>query len=282
MRVLLTGARGFIGKQLYMAMQAAGHAVTPVLRQGHPHFARAVVGDLRHVELTTASSQADVVVHAATVTAGAPADLWEGNVDATARLVATAHRSGATVIYISTTGVYGRSYSYFGDPEAMPRVPTSPLSQARAAAEDIVLQHGGTVIRPHVVYGPGDRWVTEPLARFMIAQRVWIGAADVAVAAITAQRLAEGVAALITRPLTTRVLHASEARPVPIRHLIQSHFEAARQPLPSRALSLEEAHRRLRQFGVSENAVQMVGTSSQMDARPFWGTQPANRYSQSR
>lgn len=271
MRVLLTGASGFVGGELRSALEAAGHLVTSVGRTALGARPSHVVADLRQDDLSGLLAEQDFVVHAASATQGTTNMLWQGNVDATRRLVAASARRDLRVVYISTTGVYGRSFGHFGDPSQMSRRPTSALSIARAAAEDAVLEAGGTVIRPHVVYGPGDRWVVPPLAQFMLRESAWLGGPNVKVAAISSRRLAAGTASLLDRATLPRVLHAAEPDPVSVANLVRSAFYASGQPLPQRVLSIDEAFHRLRNTGVSRNALCMLGRASCMDSSDFWG-----------
>jgi nucleoside-diphosphate-sugar epimerase len=232
-----------------------------------------LVADLRTSDdLAAATGEHDLVVHAASTTHGAPGMLWSGNAVATRRLTTAAARTRTPVLYLSTTGVYGRSFGFFGDPSKIPRRPSSTLSVTRAAAEDYVLRHGGTVIRPHVVHGPGDHWVVPPLVQFMLTENAWLGSSEVRVAAITVRRLARGIAALIGRPQLRPILHAAEEHPVPVANLVRPAFEAAGRPLPKYSLSVDAAYDKLRTTGVSLNALSMLGRSSNMDAREFWGT----------
>jgi len=270
MRVLLTGASGFVGGELRSALEAAGHLVTSVGRSALGPRSSHVIADLRRDDLSGPLAKQDFVVHAASATQGAASSIWQGNVDATRRLVAASARRNLRVLYISTTGVYGRSFGRFGDPSLMSRRPTSTLSIARAAAEDAVLEAGGTVIRPHIVYGPGDRWVVPPLTQFMLRESAWLGSPNVKVAAISARRLAAGTASLLDRATLPRVLHAAEPDPVSVANLVRSAFCASGQPLPQRVLSIDEAFQRLRHTGVSRNALCMLGQSSRMATSDLW------------
>lgn len=271
MRVLLTGASGFIGGELLSALEAEGHLVTSVGRTALGARPSHLVADLRRDDLRASLAEQDFVIHAASTTQGTASMLWRGNVDTTRRLVAAAARRDLPVVYISTTGVYGRSFGRFGDPDQMSRRPTSELSIARAAAEDAVLEAGGSVVRPHVVHGPGDRWVVPPLTGFMLRESAWLGGSNVKVAAISARRLAIGTVSLLDRATLPRALHAAEPAPVPVARLVRSAFRASGRPLPRRILSIEEAYERLQHTGVSRNALSMLGRASCMDSSDFWG-----------
>jgi 2-alkyl-3-oxoalkanoate reductase len=277
MRVLLTGASGFVGSHLLTALREVGHKVTPLIRRPSKDLHGAADGDLLSVDMRGLVSASDVVIHAASKTSGLPDELWQGNVLPARRVARMVSALGTPLLYVSSTGVYGRSYGHFDDPREIPRRPTSPLSRARAAAEDVLLAEGATVIRPHVVYGPGDRWVVPPLATFMLREDAWLGAADVAVAAISARRLAQGIVALLDRPSPNSIFHAAEAEPVPVAKLVRPLFQAAGRPLPSQCIPIDEAHRKLGPLGVSRNALQMLGRSSSMDTKPFWGVERPER-----
>lgn len=271
MRVLVTGAAGFIGSRIVEELHAAGHDVVPVVRSARLEGRGAVVGDLREFDLQPHVDASDVVVHAATVTSGTADDLWAGNAGTTRRVADAAARAGARLLYLSTTGVYGRSFGTFGDPLRIPRRPGSPLSVARAAAEDLVFDVGGSVIRPHVVHGPGDRWVVPKLAGFMLARNAWLGGPDVQVAAVSTASLARGIVALLDRQVLPRALHAADPSPTPVADLVRPYFLAAGRRLPRVALSVDEAMEALGPLGLSRNALSMLGRSSRMVTDEFWG-----------
>jgi len=268
MRVLLTGANGFIGSSITHAARTKGMVVRALRRQPRGLDGE-ICGDLVTDDARRFVAGVDVVVHAASRTSGSDAELWAGNVIATRNLVHAAAEHGIPVLYISSTGVYGHSAGWFGDPAAMTRNPSSALSRARAAAEDIVLQAGGTVLRPHVIYGVGDKWVVPPLVELMRRARAWIGEPDIHVAAIEVHRLASAVAGVLGQA-TPPVMHAAEPDPVAIRDLVAPVFRARGWDLPTESVSVDAAHKLIAPLGVSRNAVQMVGANSAMDSTPLW------------
>lgn len=268
MTVLLTGASGFIGSSINQAAHAKGMAVRALHRQPRG-LQGEMCGDLLMDDATPFVAGVDSVVHTASRTSGSEAEVWAANVDATKNLVRAAAKHGIPVLYVSTTGVYGHSAGWFGDPATMTRSPSSALSQARAAAEDIVLQAGGTVLRPHVVYGVGDRWVVPPLVELMQRAHAWIGEPDIHVAAIDVNRLAAAVLGVLGKAAPP-VMHAAEPGPVSIRDLVAPVFHARGREVPTESVSVDAAHALVKRLGVSRNALQMVGANSAMDSSPLW------------
>lgn len=102
---------------------------------------------------------ADTLIHAASYI-GAPWDLQQSvNVGGTERLLAAAKRMGVRrVIYLNTATVYGSSWVNGFREGQLEVQPNTALSASRARAEEMVLDFGGTVIGPNMVYGLGDRW----------------------------------------------------------------------------------------------------------------------------
>jgi UDP-glucuronate 4-epimerase len=188
MRILVTGAAGFIGSHLTDALLAAGHEVVgfddfnpyydPRIKwsnlQGalaHPSF-RLVVGDIRDVSLVTRTLQDgnwDHVVHLA-ARAGVrpsivePALYYEVNCTATAHLFEACRRVGArNITFASSSSVYGGNEKVpFSEADPVDH-PVSPYAATKKAGE--LLAHtychlyglNITCLRFFTVYGPRQR-----------------------------------------------------------------------------------------------------------------------------
>ncbi len=176
MRVLVTGATGFLGSSVVDAFLGRGHSVRAVVRPRATPAERKTLDlvrlDLRSPDaLEAALAGVDVVVHAAGVKSGDFHTQFAGNVSATENLMVAMERAGVgRAVVVSSFSVY--------DYERMPKGATvdegSPLpapARARDAyaatkllQEQVVQRaaraHGlaATIVRPGAIYGPGHLW----------------------------------------------------------------------------------------------------------------------------
>ena len=183
MRVLVTGAAGFIGSHVCARLLAEGHEVVG-LDAFIPYYPRPlkeenlrllrdercfrfVEADLRDADLAPFVADAEAIVHLAAL----PGNRWDlfdlymgCNLKATERLVEALRTVGEgerrRLVQISTSSVYG--VEACGD-ERTPLRPVSPYGITKLAAEQLALSYGASfglqvvVLRYFSMYGPGQR-----------------------------------------------------------------------------------------------------------------------------
>ena len=159
MKVLVTGADGFVGSWLVPRLVLDGHEIVAAVRAGvtrvGPPWPAGVIevpweiGDRGSVR-ELLDRDVEAVIHLAAVASGGDAlrdpDLaFDVNVRGTARLaeaLAARHGRKATLLFVSSAEVYGVGT---GVPrlESDPRAPVSPYAESKAAAEEALSDVAG-------------------------------------------------------------------------------------------------------------------------------------------
>ena len=162
MRVLVTGASGFVGRHLVPELARAGHEPLAVVRRAGsaPPDSTEVVADLAGP--LDDLPRADAVVHLAQANVRFPdgaAELYAVNTVATQRLLDHARRSGASRFVLASTGsVYGFADAPLSEDDPVRAHDFYALTKVQA--EELVAAYrdffATAVLRLFVPYGPGQ------------------------------------------------------------------------------------------------------------------------------
>jgi nucleoside-diphosphate-sugar epimerase len=154
MRVVVTGASGFVGRVVVPALRARGHDVLAL--------DRAALGDIGAIrDWSVHLSGSDAVVHLAGVAHARQTDerrLRAVNVDAALALGKAAAAAGAKMLQMSSVKVLGEETPRGSFDDSSPHAPQDAYARAKAEAETALRAVPGlslTVLRPPLVYGPG-------------------------------------------------------------------------------------------------------------------------------
>lgn len=279
--VLITGASGFVGG--HVVREAARRGAALVLMRHRADVgadaeapgARTVTADLaRPTSLRGVCDGVDVLLHCASRIGGTPEANQAVNADGTRALLAEAARAGVrATVYLSTASVYGPGAFRDADPRLRRRDARSPTSRTRAAAEDAVLGAGGTVLRPYLVYGAGDRWVVPGLGRLLRALPATVEGWRSRISVVSATDLARLLVAAALAPagaLTHSVYHAAHPAPVEAAALLRTVATCLALPWPRRDLPLARAQELLADDGPARHALAMLSADHWLDALPLW------------
>ena len=166
MKVLVTGASGFLGRFVCDELRGRRHEVTALVRRpgSEPSGCSALAGDLGDAgALGRGARDADCVVHLAAEIASQrdPRKIAEVNVEGTRRLIEACRAAGGPRLVFASTVVTGEADGASLNEETPLPVETA-YGRSKQEGERLVAESGldFVVIRPSHVYGPGG-WFEE-------------------------------------------------------------------------------------------------------------------------
>jgi 2-alkyl-3-oxoalkanoate reductase len=169
-KVLVTGATGFLGVHTCRELLTRGHVVRAFGRDFSSFSVAGVEqfrGDLRDVNsVLRACSEMNAVVHAGALSSpwGKLEDFMAVNVSGTRNVFEACEQNGVQrLVHISSPAVIftGRDHLLERDDAPYPKTFSSHYALSKKLAEELVLEAQSNleliVLRPKAMYGPGDR-----------------------------------------------------------------------------------------------------------------------------
>jgi UDP-glucose 4-epimerase len=193
LRVLVTGATGFVGRATVRRLVIAGHTVTALTHQRTvrlPEEVTVVRGDVCNLASLRDVADVDAVCHLAALTntrdsRREPLRYFQTNTVGTVNLLQalTEARAGTipSVVFLSTCAVYGEPVGPVGEHALAD--PRTPYGQSKLAAEHLIAAQaatgaiGGVILRTFNAAGAIDG-VTDPDLTRIIPKAIAVAAAQ--------------------------------------------------------------------------------------------------------
>jgi dihydroflavonol-4-reductase len=213
MRIAVTGATGFIGRHVVSHLASRGDAVVQI---GRP---------LEREPLARAFRDVGTVVHlAGVVSTMRDEEYVTVNVDGTRAVAEAARDSGARLVHISSLAAAGPAPPDAPRTEVDPPAPMTAYGRSKLGGERAIAAVPGlrwTILRPGVVYGPGDRAL---LPLFVLASRgvlPLIGRATAAYTFVHVSDLVRAIAAAVDQDADDEMVFVGHPQPVTTRALLE-------------------------------------------------------------
>ncbi|TNM36424.1 NAD(P)-dependent oxidoreductase [Nocardioides albidus] len=278
MRLLVTGASGFVGGRLRELATAAGHDVVGLGRRrlDRADYLSVDLGRTAVDDLPDLPWRPDAVIHcAARATPYAPRKDYErDNVVATQTVVDWCDRLGSPrLVHVSSSSVLYRDGDQLDLTEESPVGPefANDYARTKAGSERIVRTYGGSwvIARPRAVFGPGDTVLFPRIIAAAKAGRIprLTGRTTPAVGdLIYVDNLADHLLQLAARPDLGGVYHLTNAEPVEIQAMLLDVITQLGFDPPTREVSVATA---MRAAGVLERAWRILHLPGEPPITPY-------------
>jgi len=249
MKILITGASGFIGRSFMRQfanrpdIELHGVARRPM---DLPNYTRADLSRPFEIPFTP-----DVVIHGAALSSpwGTRAQFKQHNVDATKSIIRFCEKNGTPkLIYLSSSSVFYRHEHQFNITEDSPIGPSfvNEYASTKYQGEQLVHQYQGdwAILRPRAVFGPGD---TVLFPRILTAARkgklpLFVTDGPEAMGdLIYIDVLCDYMLAAATNQSVRGDFNLTHQHPVPIQAFLLDVLKRLNLPLPTRTVKVSRA-----------------------------------------
>jgi dihydroflavonol-4-reductase len=195
---LVTGATGFIGSHLVDKLCASGMAVRAMVRRIDRDWPcpTAQCDLLAGAGLEDALEGVDTVIHLAGATKALSSEgYYRANVEATAALARALRHRAVGLVHVSSLAAAGPSPDGAPVDEDAPPHPVSQYGRSKLEGERVAreIKPDTVIVRPPVVYGPGDRGVFRILKSVSRGWMLEIGGGDRWFSAVYVSDLVDGL-----------------------------------------------------------------------------------------
>ena len=274
MKLLVTGASGFVGSKLVDRAGSEGGWETFGI--GRRKLADRNYASIDLSQPFDVPLDPEVVVHAAARSSpwGSRAEFLRHNVEATRRVIDFCERRGRPkLVYISSSSVFYRNEHQFDLTEASPIGPAfvNTYAETKFLGEQLVRGYAGpwAILRPRAVFGPGDTVLFPRILAAARAGRLPQFTTDGPPARgdlIYIDSLSDYILRAARDPAITGDFNLTNAEPVAIMELLLEIFRELGIPPPTRRLPVR---RGLALAGALERVYRVL---------PFLGEPPITRF----
>lgn len=234
--VFVTGASGYVGRNLIRHFTSAGHRVTGLARSEESAAvvtelgATAVRGDMRRDDLSSLMAGATDLVHAAAnLDHGPGRGAHEDNVRGTEAVVAAASAAGIKrLVHISSDSVLqdGHPLRNVREDHPVPVRHAGAYSAGKAEAEKVALDGNSDamaviVLRPRMIWGRDDTTALPTLAAMVRSgQFAWISGGDYLSSTTHVGNLCHAVDLALTHGRAGEIYHVCDGPARPFRETV--------------------------------------------------------------
>jgi nucleoside-diphosphate-sugar epimerase len=260
MRILLTGATGYIGSAILDASLRAGHQVMALVRDPEKaeqislRGGRPIVGELgRPASYVAAAEEADVIVHAASDRSKRTVEIDRLAIET---LVGAAGRridNGLSAAFIYTSGVWVLGDTDGPAAEDSPLKPT-PLVAWRPEHEGLVrsLSRGGkirtAIVRPGIVYGGARGIISDLLKNAKNGLVRVVGDGSNHWPCVYDRDLADLYVRLAAHPDASGIFHANDEADERVADIVEAIARHVAAQADVRHVPIEEARAKMGQY----------------------------------